>query len=76
MGDRSQKIIPVAVSLIASMMSSITLLGVSAEIYMHSTQFTVINLGYILVTPIIAYFYLPVYLKLQATSVFEVSRTL
>ncbi|XP_075211398.1 putative sodium-dependent multivitamin transporter [Lycorma delicatula] len=71
LGDRSQKIIPVAVSLIASMMSSITLLGVSAEVYMHSTQFMVINLGYILVTPIIAYFYLPVYFNLQATSVFE-----
>ena len=40
-------------------MSSITLLGVSSENYVYGTQFVVINLAYIIGTPLAAYFYLP-----------------
>ena len=65
--------IPVAFSLMASFMSSITLLGVSAENYMYGTQFVVINLAYIIGTPLAAYFYLPVFYKLQNASVYKVN---
>lgn len=39
-------ILPVAFSLMASFISSITLLGVSNEIYTYGTQFIIINLSY------------------------------
>ncbi|XP_075211404.1 putative sodium-dependent multivitamin transporter isoform X2 [Lycorma delicatula] len=55
----------------ASFMSSITLLGVPAEFYSHGTQFVLIDLGYALLAPVAAYFFLPVYFKLQATSAYE-----
>lgn len=64
---------PVAFSLMASFMSAITILGVSSENYSFGVQFIVINLSYGLCTPIAAYLYLPVFFKLQATSVYEAS---
>lgn len=66
-------IIPVAVALVVSFMSAVTLLGVSAENYTYGTQFVVINLSYLLGTPIVCYGFLPVFFKLQATSAYEVS---
>lgn len=72
LADRNMSFIPVAFSLMASFMSSITLLGVSSENYLYGTQFVVINLAYIIGTPLAAYFYLPVFYKLQNASVYKV----
>ncbi|XP_044729076.1 putative sodium-dependent multivitamin transporter [Chrysoperla carnea] len=71
LADRSMSITPVAFSLMASFMSAITLLGVSSENYTYGTQFVVINIAYILSTPIAAYLYLPVFFKLETTSAYE-----
>jgi Na+/pantothenate symporter len=46
LADRSMPILPVAFSLMASFISSITLLGVSSEIYSYGTQFVIINISY------------------------------
>lgn len=72
LGNQDQSIIPVAFSLMASFISAITLFGVSAENYARGTQFVVINISYILGTPIIAYVFLPVFFKLGNLSVYEV----
>ncbi|XP_011686228.1 PREDICTED: putative sodium-dependent multivitamin transporter [Wasmannia auropunctata] len=69
--SRSMSIMPVAIALVVSFMSAITLLGVSAENYTYGTQFVVINLSYLLGTPIVCYGFLPVFYKLQATSAYE-----
>jgi len=66
-------ITPVAIALMVSFMSAITLLGVSAENYTYGTQFVAVNLSYLLGTPIVCYGFLPVFFKLQATSAYEVS---
>lgn len=64
-------ILPVAVSLMASFMSAITLLGVSAENYYFGMQFVIINIAYFLATPIASRLYLPVFFGLQKTSTYE-----
>ena len=69
--SRSMSIVPVGVALVVSFMSAITLLGVSAENYTYGTQFVVINVSYLIGTPIVCYGYLPVFFKLQATSAYE-----
>ncbi|XP_029046788.2 putative sodium-dependent multivitamin transporter [Osmia bicornis bicornis] len=69
--SRSMSIIPVGVALVVSFMSAITLLGVSAENYTYGTQFVVINLSYLIGTPLVCYGFLPVFFKLQATSAYE-----
>lgn len=71
LADNSMPMLPVAFSLMASFMSAITILGVSKENYMFGTQFIVINISYIISTPIVCYFYLPVFFRLQNTSVYE-----
>ncbi|CAG0883156.1 unnamed protein product [Cyprideis torosa] len=74
LGSRSASFLPVAFSLMASFMSSITLLGVSSEIYRYGTQFVVINISYIIATPIAAFLFLPVFFRLGKVSVYEYLR--
>lgn len=69
--NRSMSIFPIGMALMVSFMSAITLLGVSSENYIFGTQFVVINISYIIGTPIVCYFYMPVFFKLQATSAYE-----
>ncbi|XP_064071446.1 putative sodium-dependent multivitamin transporter [Vanessa tameamea] len=71
LADRNMSIFPVAVSLMASFMSAITLLGVSAENYYYGMQFVVINFSYGIATPIASKLYLPVFFGLQKTSTYE-----
>jgi sodium-coupled monocarboxylate transporter 8/12 len=72
LADNSMPFVPVAFSLMASFMSAITLLGVVQEMYMFGTMFIMINLAYIICTPIVCYFYLPVFYNLQKISVYKV----
>lgn len=62
----------VGCSLMATFMSSITILGVSSEIYTYGIQFVVINISYGIFTPLAAHLYLPVFFKLRSTSAYEV----
>lgn len=71
LADRSMSVTPVAFSLMASFMSAITILGVSMEIYQYSTMFVIINLSYVVSTPIAAYLILPVFYRLKTASVYE-----
>ena len=66
---------PVAFSLMASFMSAITLLGVTMENYTYGTQFVMINLSYLLSTPVAAYIFLPVFHGVQCTSVYRLANT-
>lgn len=61
----------VSVSLMASFMSAITLLGVPAEIYSSGLMFFYINVSYMIGTPICAFFFLPVFFNLKCTSAYE-----
>ena len=74
LADSSMDVLPVAFSLMASFMSAITLLGVSAEIYTYGTQFVVINIAYIIGTPIAAFVFLPVFYRLKLTSIYQVCK--
>lgn len=71
LADRSMSAAPVAFSLMASFMSAITILGVSMEIYQYGTMFVIINISYIVSTPIAAYLILPVFYRLKTASVYE-----
>ncbi|XP_076326766.1 putative sodium-dependent multivitamin transporter [Tachypleus tridentatus] len=71
LANQSMSVLPVAFSLMASFMSAITLLGVASENYLYGTQFVLINISYIIGTPISAYVFLPVFFHMQATSAYE-----
>ncbi|XP_067005054.2 sodium-coupled monocarboxylate transporter 1 isoform X1 [Anabrus simplex] len=70
-GGRKMKIFPVSMSLIASFISGITLLGTPTEIYLYGTQYLYIGIGVVLMGFAMTYVYLPVLHDLQLTSTYE-----
>ena len=71
LAGRSMGTFPMAMSLIASFMSAITLLGVPSTIYMKGTQFAMSALCYPFVMATVAHFYLPVYDQLRVSTSYE-----
>ncbi|KAL3207623.1 hypothetical protein MRX96_010098 [Rhipicephalus microplus] len=71
MGGRSMSVFPVALSILASFMSAITLLGTASEMYIYGTQYLLIIFSYCLVIPATAYLYMPVFYRLHVTSAYE-----
>ncbi|NXC67030.1 SC5A8 protein, partial [Anhinga anhinga] len=71
MGGRSMSALPVALSLTASFMSAVTVLGTPAEIYYHGAIFCIFAITYGLVVLCSAEIFLPVFYKLGVTSTYE-----
>ncbi|KAL1129074.1 hypothetical protein AAG570_013606 [Ranatra chinensis] len=71
LGGKKMPIFPISMSLIASYISGITLLGIPSETYLYGTQLYAIVLANFIVTIVILIFYLPVLHPLQYNSVFE-----
>ncbi|XP_014234000.1 sodium-coupled monocarboxylate transporter 1-like [Trichogramma pretiosum] len=70
-GGRNMRTFPVSMSLIASFISGISLLGTPTEIYVHGTSYLCIGFGVVLVGFIMSNVYLPVFHDLQLTSTYE-----
>ncbi|XP_022250400.1 sodium-coupled monocarboxylate transporter 1-like [Limulus polyphemus] len=71
MGNRSMSVFPVSMSVLASFMSAITLLGTPAEVYQYGTQYWMIIISYFFVIPMSAHLYLPIFYNLGLTSAYE-----
>lgn len=76
LGSRKLKAFPVAMSLVASYISGVTVLGTPAEIYNFGTQYWLIVFPIFLMGFIVSYVYLPVFCSLKVGSSYEVSCTL
>lgn len=74
LGSRKLKSFPVAMSLVASYISGVTVLGTPAEIYNFGTQYWLIVFPIFLMGFVVSYVYLPVFCSLQVGSSYEVSR--
>ena len=70
--NRKLPLLPVALSLAASFMSAIFVLGVPAEAYLNSTEYWWIGLGYIPAEIITCLLIMPVFYKLKLTSAYQV----
>lgn len=73
LGDRQLSLFPVAISLMTSVMSGLTLLGASAEIYYQGPAYTFVIIPILLCGPITAYTILPVIYRLNELSLYCVS---
>ncbi|XP_028155851.1 sodium-coupled monocarboxylate transporter 1-like [Ostrinia nubilalis] len=71
LGGRNMKVVPVAMSLVASFVSGITLLGSPTEVYMYGTQYAFIMGGIFLMSFVMTQVYLPVFHELKITSNYE-----
>ena len=74
LGGKSMGVFPMTMSLVASFMSAITLLGTPAEVYNNGTQYCLLVLAYPLVMAATAHFYMPVFYKLGVSTSYEVSK--
>ncbi|KAL8593066.1 hypothetical protein ACOMHN_017992 [Nucella lapillus] len=70
-GNRKLPLVPVTLSLVASFMSAIFVLGVPGEAYVNSTEYWLIGLGYIPAQLFTAYFVMPVFYKLKLISAYQ-----
>lgn len=73
MAGRSMSAIPVAISVLASFVSSVAVLGTPDEIYTYGMMYFLLVLSPFVTIPLVAYVYLPVYYNLKLTSTYEVS---
>lgn len=72
-GGNQLSIFPVTLSLVASHLSSNSMLGVPAEIYLLGTQFVFNLVGFTLACLLAAHVFMPIYYRLGLTSVYKVS---
>lgn len=71
-GGRKMQVIPVTMSLIASFISGISLLGTPTEIYVYGVQYMFIVFGVLCMGLAMTFIYLPVFHDLQLTSTYQV----
>lgn len=70
-GARSMTAVPVALSLTASFMSAVTILGTPADVYRFGAMYGIFAISYALVVIICAEIFLPVFYRLNITSTYE-----
>ncbi|KAF5306692.1 hypothetical protein FQR65_LT07247 [Abscondita terminalis] len=70
-GGKQMSAVPIAISLIASQISTMTLLVVPAEIYLFGSNYVWLTLATVIECIIAYYIYFPVFFNLQVTSVFQ-----
>ncbi|XP_066266079.1 sodium-coupled monocarboxylate transporter 1-like isoform X1 [Branchiostoma lanceolatum] len=71
LADRQMQILPVAMSLLASFMSAITVLGTPAETYVYGTMYFMFSISYLVMGMAAAHIYMPVFFNLGVTSAYE-----
>lgn len=72
LGGRKMSIVPVTLSLMASFLSAVLVLGVPTEIYYHGTMYWLISFSNIVTFPVAVHAFLPVFHRLEITSAYEV----
>lgn len=73
LGDKQLSLVPVAISLMTSCTSSLTMLGSSAELYYQGPAYGFVFIANLLCGPITAYTILPVFHRMNELSLYRVS---
>ncbi|XP_016928539.4 sodium-coupled monocarboxylate transporter 1-like [Drosophila suzukii] len=71
MGSRNLKVVPVGMSLIASFISGVAMLGTPSEIYYYGTQYSLVVVVIVIQGLAVSYIYLPVFSVLRVCSSYE-----
>ncbi|KAG8229116.1 hypothetical protein J437_LFUL009585 [Ladona fulva] len=74
MGGKTMGIVPISMSLVASYISGITLLGMSAEMYTYGTQYSTALFGLLTASILCGTCFMPVFYKLQLNTSYEVPK--
>ncbi|CRL02233.1 CLUMA_CG015346, isoform A [Clunio marinus] len=71
LGGKNVQVFPVAMSLVATFVSGITLLGTSTEIYIYGIQYAYVMAGPLFLGIYMHYIIIPVFYELKVVSMFE-----
>ncbi|KAL1431969.1 hypothetical protein MTO96_013722 [Rhipicephalus appendiculatus] len=71
LGSRALRSLPLAASLVASSVSSVTFVGFTGHFYAYGFHLMWYSLNTVAMTPVVAFLFLPVFYGLRVTSVFE-----
>nr|CAI5820559.1 unnamed protein product [Callosobruchus analis] len=71
MGGNKMKVVPIAISLVASHSSGVTLLALPADIYAFGAAYWLGSFSFLVLSAVTVYVFLPVFHKLQLTSTYE-----
>ncbi|XP_051890725.1 sodium-coupled monocarboxylate transporter 1 [Pristis pectinata] len=71
LGGRQMRAVPVAMSLTASFMSAVTVIGTPAEVYRYGAIFLIFCISYSIVAIVSAEIFLPIFYRLNITSTYE-----
>ncbi|XP_045209408.2 sodium-coupled monocarboxylate transporter 1-like [Mercenaria mercenaria] len=71
MGGREMAVFPVAMSLIASYMSAITVLGIPTEMYVFGAQYWLVALSGLMTYPVTCHVFLPFFHSMQLSSAYQ-----
>ncbi|XP_071107426.1 sodium-coupled monocarboxylate transporter 1-like [Haliotis cracherodii] len=71
LGGRKMHVIPIAMSLLVTFLSALTILGTPAEVYTYNSMFWWICVGFVLATVGAVRVFIPFFYRLGTTSVFE-----
>lgn len=74
LADRNMNPVPVSISLVASFISAVTVLGTPAEIYRNGTMYWLICIAVILTGIITSRTFLPIFYEYEISSTNEVKR--
>ena len=72
LADQNMRILPVAISLLVSYLSAITLLGVPSEIYTYGAQYYVLILSYFIICGTVGIIFVPMFRRINITCANEV----
>ncbi|KAK7483064.1 hypothetical protein BaRGS_00025727 [Batillaria attramentaria] len=71
MGGRKLQWFPVSMSVLASFLSAVSVLGTPLEVYIFGSSFMLYSLAFVVSIPITAHVFIPFFYKLKLTSVYE-----
>jgi len=71
-GDRSLNVVAVAMSLIASLLNGIFIIGLPAEMHYHGVEMTYMVVASVVVTVLGAHVFVPRFQRMKFTSAYEV----
>ena len=72
LGGRKMALLPVTLSLMATFLSAILVLGVPTEVFYNGTMYWLISFSNLITFPVAAHAFLPVFHDLGLTSAYEV----
>ncbi|GJQ68456.1 hypothetical protein Trydic_g17034 [Trypoxylus dichotomus] len=71
LGGKTMKVVPIAISLVASHVSGVTVLAIPADVYKFGSNYGLVFISIALTNLLAAYVTMPIFHKLQITSTYE-----